>query len=774
MTVELPFHARPGSLFDIDELRHVLSRIDPDGKVFLRRCGAEKIFKVAGPDGFPTEPDAAALLDLMAADRVVLVADPPPDETAAARRVDERDAAAARALDPTSDLRVAFLRAYDENPSNLSIAALWSFWDSQLHDPRFRALACAHPKAVRKGRRIAPWRPCDKTLRDWIATRGGARDRQQRDCISLTGRGDRELRIDHPPEILAHWLAQTHANRRDIKKNHDGYSTELIRISRGDPTGREDETGEPVTYPKPTRPHVAITYNRFWRLVQRTRGRDASLHGRGGQAAEAEYGGGGRMEAATQVGAIGKFDDTPAPVLCKVVAGGVAWVGTPTVTMLHDDASKGLYGSDISWDPPSSSTVLRTIADASTPKRVPKDMAKKHPQLAMFCCKFDRLVCDNLAAHHGRHVEDACRENYIDLDFTGSRRPRDKADTESEIGKLLALAFKGLPCAVDAIPLRRHAANDPPIEHLPTIDELRPLLNRAMAVKNVSPASGLLGGSPLSALLRSLGSRKLNVIKDMRRFRQSIGMVEYEVEMRSAGIKHFTILRFVQPGGSNLLFEKLRHLERPSKRRKVPSVRVKIKYDASDIGEIHVWDPIDKRYVTFVCDRPSYATGMPKWLHERILRDIAEGERETCSEADLVEYRARLFEEQSRITQDAAEDERRRAANLVDTEIFKRVMGRFVEVRHEDDEEFAPAPDPESLDHGAEGRFSSETSLDATVPTPRAAPGATRGGPAPRRSARGGDDSTRERGGRRPPAEADDQRRPPRPRSPANASIKWS
>ena len=771
MTIELPFHVEPGQRFDIDDLAHVLARIDPDGEFVFRRLGAQRTFKVPNATtGMPEHPHAPKVLELMADRRIVPMPDDPASQAAAARRKKELQVADARKLDPTSDLRVNFLRRYDADKCNLSDTALARFYKGQLEDAAFKALACAAPKAKRKGRKVAPWLPCGRTLRTWIAERGQDGDRQQRDGVSDSGRGERKRKLRHPKAILEHWLSRASVNKRDVFKNHQSYEAELGRVSRGKPTGRLDEHGEPIVFPQPKSPYKPMSYWTFLRMHRRLRGRDATEGRHGKHAAEADYGGGGTMERATHVGAICKIDDTPAPILCKVEAGGLVWVGTPTLSALIDQYCHGIFGKDLSWDPPSSATVLRTLADASTPKRVPADMSK-HAQLAMMVVNPDRVVVDNLSAHHGRHVEDTARELSMDVDFTGAERPRDKPDMERLIGVILDLGFKGVAAAVDPIALRRHTKNDPPADQLPTLADLRPILDRAVAVLNVSPTDALMGRSPFSFYLQKLNERKVNIIKDLAKFRRAIGCVEYDVDLRASGIEIFKGLRYVQKPRAASLFDKLRHRERPSKKTKVASVPVKVKYDPDDLGRIHVWDPVDKVYVTFECDAPEYADGLPKWVHDLILADIAEDELAFCSAETLVEYRARLFERQSDITQAAGEDERRRAARLTDTPIFQRLMGEIVEVL--DENEYIVA---ESVSHDtryADNDLSSDTSIDATVPTPRSAPTRKQAGnaAAPRRTPRKEPEQKRDR--RDAPRDGGTGR-PPRPKSPSNRNLGWS
>lgn len=772
MTVELPFATEPGHRFDIDDLSHVLVRIDPDGEFVLRRLGSQKTFKVPNAKtGMPEHPDAEKVLELMADGRIQPKALDPISEAAAARRRIELQVADARALDPTSDLRVAFNRRYDDEKCSRSDKALTKFYNKQLEDPAFYRLACAAPKAKRNGRKVAPWRPCGRTLRTWINDRGEDGDRQQRDGVSGSGRVPRKRKIHHPKPILEHWLSRTCVNKRDTLKNHQSYKAELERVNRGEPTGRLDEHGEAVVFRRPASPYTGVSYWTFLRLARRLRGRDATRGRHGDHAAEADFGGGGRMEKATHVGAICMIDDTPVPMLCKVVAAGLVWVGTPTLTVLRDQACCGILGTDLSWDPASTATVLRTVADASTPKRVPSDM-HQHAQLAMMVAKPDRLVMDNLAAHHSRHVEDSLREISTDADFTGANRPRDKADVERLIGILLDLGFKGMTASVDPIALRRHTKNDPPADLLPTLAELQPILLRAVAVFNVSSSDALMGRSPLSFYLQKLNERKVNIIKDLAKFRRAIGCVQYDVDLRASGIEVFNGLRYVQPPKTPSLFGRLCHRRSPSKKTKVVSVPVKFKYDPGNIGHIHVWDPVDKNWVTFECDAPEYASGLPKWVHELIIADIAEHERAFCSTEMLVEYRARLFERQSNVTQAAREDERLRAARLADTPIFRNLMGDIAEVLDED--EYLEFKSIESDARYADTELSSVTSLDATVPTPRSAPRGVRSSRTESTASRPARPSTQQKRDRRDAPRGDDMSRPPRPKSSSNRNIGWS
>lgn len=761
-SAEIPFELAPGRLAVIRDREHVLDRVDPDGRYVWRRLGSATTFQIAdAATGFPVHPNADDLLRLMADHKMELCEEELASPQAAARRKAELHAVDARTLDPGGDLRVEFGRRYDRDKCNLSDAALVALYEKQLEDPHFKRLALAHPKAKRKGRKRLPWIPCGATLRTWVGTRGAENDRQQRDGVSLTGRTKRVKRLKHPPEILLHWAARAGSNRGSVRKNHGSYETELSLINRGEPTLRRDENREPIRYPRPLVAYEPKSYSTFYRLVLRLRSKAQKEARDGREAAEADYGGGGKTEVATHVGAICGLDDTPVPVLGKIEIGTDVFVGQPTFTQLIDYRCHGRFGWDLSWDPASSATVLRTVAHASTPKRVPGHI-ERHAELSAMVVKPDLLILDNLSAHHAQHVEDSLREINCDVRFTGSGKPRDKASVESDIRVALAAAFKVLPAGTDPIAIRRHNRNDPPVELLPTIQEIRDRLDEAMPLLNLASRKPLMGRSALSFFNRELERRRVNIIRNLPAFRRAIGMVAYDVELRASGIEHFTCLRYVQPPRAPSLFDKLRHRERPSRRTAVTSVKVKIKYSADDLGHIDVWDPVDKDWVTFGSDRPDYTDLLPRWVHEFILAQIAEDERAFCPTEKLKEYLARLFARQSEITQAAGEEERRRAARLQDTPLYRSVMGEYVDVA--DEGYFA---DPVTLK--ADPRFADvETASpmldDATRPTPRRAAGG--------RSRKGARPSPSKRAPAPPPRRpAREDGRPPRPRSPANRNT---
>jgi hypothetical protein len=385
---------------------------------------------------------------------------------------------------------------------------------------------------------------------------------------------------------------------------------------------------------------------------------------------------------------------------------------------------------------------------------------------------------------------DALKETRIDAHFSGKGMATHKAEMERSVGTVLDMAFKGLPCSVDPIPLRRWHKGDPTPDLLPTLSRLKTLLTRAICTLHLDRSSGIKGRIPLQEFLKATASRKVNVIHDHDQFVRAIGVVEYEVSITAHGIEMFggySRLRYTDPVHGAALFERVRGSQRPSKRGG-DSVPVKVKYHPDNLLCIHVWDPVEKRYVDLKCDRPDYARDLPKWMHDMIIASIGEEAREFITEEVLLEYQKRLFDQQAHITQTAEERERRNAGKVMDSPVFRRVTGQIVQVQDEDPYGTVEAPDIRTFNHVVGNDLSSVTSIDAEQPTPRKPSSVANSNSSGRtsRSARSRSTTTATRHHSRKKASVQDPRdvggkaarsrsnaRPERPRPPSSRAMKW-
>lgn len=720
---QLPLNLDQGDIVEIDGIEHVFDRIDPDGRITFTSLRQRVEFTVTDPaTGFPVKPTADHIAELMIAGVFIQRAPLLDDHARQIARKMELDAQDARECDPVSEFRVAFLRRYDANPCGLSDRALRKLNQELLEDPEIAMLPGARVYA-------------GSTLRSWIHDRGFHGDRRARDGISMKGRMPRKRKVKHPPEIIEHWTAYALGKRTTsspdakvtARKGWERYGTEINRINAGLPTGRDGPK-----YPQPSIPYKAVSYSTFWRICAKADSSAAlgAKHGR--KAVYSRFGGGGKTDQQSRVGALVMMDDTPIPGLFLVDAENNIPLGSPTLHLIVDNKSKVIPGWDLSWDEPSAATVLRTVLHANTPKRIPADLEKLHPDLKWICFKPSVLLVDNLTGHHSRHVEDSLLDVGTDVEFAGEEMPRDKAAVERVIGTILSLFVKNLPAATYDIPRAREFGFDPSKMVMCDIKIARELLNRAICTYHLTPHRGLKGRQPALVFRQHVAAHGVSLINDIDEFKRSIGNVEYDVALTSSGIELHG-LRYSDARVTRVLVDDLLGHQTASEGRtaKKHSLRVKVKFSPDDIGEIHVWNTFTKRYVTLPAVDHEYAKGMPLWAHRRVLEFARHEALEYSSEAELLEIRSRLFEAIEAVSAHASEQDRKALAKLKDNPLFQRVMGDIVEVVDEELIQDQPGPLP---DHAIPHELAAPGRQDATTRTPRPPRPPTSG----RHSSRGG------------------------------------
>lgn len=711
----LPLRLEPGDIVAIDHIDHVFERIDPDGLVTFRIMGGKVEFEITDENtGFPRKPNAKDIASLMAAGTMVKRAHDLDEGPRQAARKRELSAKAARAEDPVSAFRIAFIRAYDKAPCGLSDRALRAFNELLLGDPVIAAMPGARVYA-------------GSTLRSWIHERGFHGDRRARDGVAMTGKR-RGRQVKHPIEILSHYLAIAVGRKSTASPNASAkaykawtcYRAEIGRINRGAPTGRDG-----ADYSQPPVPYKAVSYTTFWRMCRDLQSSAALAAEHGRQAVYQRYGGSGITDRHTRIGAFGQMDDTRIPAIFLVDDEMGIPLGQATFTAMMESVSKCIIGWNLCWDEPSSATALETYAHANTPKAIPRDIDDVHPELKWICCRLAAVLLDNLAGHHSRHFEDAMMDAGTDVHFSGAHMPRDKAEIERAIGTILGMAFKDLPSATYDIPRAREFGFDHTKMVMVPIRKARELLLRAICVYHLKPHNGLDGRSPALVFKQQTAREGISVIDDLDEFRKSIGDVEFDGKLRPSGVV-IKGLRYSHAKITRELIDDIVSLQPASEaKNKVSTLPVKVKYSRHDMGRIHVWNERTKRYVTLPAVRQDYADGLPLWAHKRIaeiakldMRDYNE-ETEDSDGDRLIEARAGLFDAVRNITPEAAEHDRATLAKLKDSPLFKRIMGDIIEVV---DEDVAPLVAPQRADAPdtqLKDGLAAPFRADATTMTPR-------------------------------------------------------
>lgn len=718
-----------GDPVDIFRRPYVFERVDPDGAVTFRppAGSAGGDFMVVGADGRPRKPTTGEVLELMSGDDIIWRDRPLSTDARRHARAQQLDAAQAHAMDPVSEFRSAITRRFDADPWSKSDHSLRLFMADALKDPIIAAMPGA-------------WAACPATQRTWYRDRGTEGCRKERDGVSMKNRMRHVRKLAHPLEIVFYHAARATNVRGSVKVNHDNYVAEIAKINAGIQLSRNrydfEEgcfTERRAEYPVPATPYVAIDYMRFWRLCHELKSERAYGRKTTEQAAYQKFGGGGLGDLPTHLGALCWIDSTPVKKAFFVDDVTGIPIGDATVTLMLEHGSKVVPGWDLCIGACNSSSILRTVLKANQIKgEVPDYLLKVDPNLAYLRLRPDLVRFDNSTEAHGRTVEQNLADAYIRTDFVGSKMPRDKNAMERIMGTFQTLLYEHQEDAnYDIARMRLYGFDREEGYVLCSIQTGRRLLAIAVMTYNVTRHRGLDNRQPALVWKQKLGTRKLNVLKDVDEFKDGIGVVGVAT-MSNAGIEKFN--RRYTAGALEMrrIFEDFERADRvvtgdispkPKKNRddrKRATFKVRIRYDEDDIGMLKVWNPhapSGARWERFGCSDPS-AYGMPHWLHQRCLEIAERDAMDYLTPEGQAIVRSRLFEEIANVDSQAAERERQTLGRAFADPQVRKVMSAYVEVAAEPVESETPI-EPEAISPALHG-LSTSRRADADIDTPRA------------------------------------------------------
>lgn len=721
-----------GDPADIFGRPYIFERVDPDGAVTFRTptLSSDGDFMVVGADGHGRKPTTDEVLVLMADEELVWRDRPLGKEARRLARGRQHDAAQAHDMDPVSQFRMAITRRFDNNPWARSDFSLRLFMKAALADPVIAAMPGA-------------WEACPATVRTWLNDRGTPGCRKERDGVSMKNRMRHIRKLTHPLEIVFYHAARATNVRGSVTMNHDNYVAEIANINAGEILHRKRYdfnagrfTEEDAEYAHPAQPYEAVNYLRFWRLCKELQGEDAYARKTTKQAAYQKYGGGGLGDLPTHLGALCWIDSTPVPKTFFVDDATGIPIGAATLTLMLEHSTKVVPGWDLVAGACNSSSILRTVLKANQVKtEVPDYLLKIDPNLPYLRLRPDKVGFDNSTEAHGRTVEQNLADAYIRTDFVGAKMPRDKNAMERIIGTFLELLYRHQEDAnYDIARMRLYGFEPEKKGHvLCSIQTGRRLLALAVMTYNVTRHRGLDHRQPALVWKQRLGTRKLNVIKDIDEFRDNIGIVD-KATMSSAGFEKFNRRYTAGAVDMRRIFQDFERAARapkgdiafrPKKHRddrKRATYEIRIRWDEDDIGVIKVWNPHalpEGKWERFGCTDPS-AHGMPHWLHQRCL-DLAEREAmDYLTPEGQSVVRARLFRELANVDSQAAERERQTLSKALADPRVRQVMSAYVEVVDEVvDQPVTLEPEQhEPVGHG----LSTGRRKDSDIDTPRSAP----------------------------------------------------
>ena len=651
-----------GTACEVDGKWYVYIGRTPESR-FMLHAGDGSMLMLPDPEtGLPLYPTLEMMRDLLRSRRLVLRSDPLESTVREEARRQEASKGEVEKRDPWSVLRDMVTAAWDADHCALSDRRL-SEWFDRTFD-----LTAVIEQFGRK--------PSPSSMRTWIKERGRRHDRRWADMESKTGRVSRRRKIDKHVLAIIKWYAL------DLWLNPGRKKTVLYK--RAEQDVERYNKGEPLelhnyvqVFEKPKQPVQMPSRQTFYIECELARNSEAVAAKWGKDAARSRWRGGGHAKEPTRYMEVVEQDDTPIPQYFVIDPINRVPVGQPTLVSSMCIFTRAFVGWDVSFDPPSHATWMRAVAHIGEPKQIPERF-KDFTVLQDICGRPQMILYDNALQNISAAVEDAGGDVCQEVRLAGEGEATHKAHIERAHQTVLTYLVNELPGASWDIPLMREYGYDPEKHVIVTIEQFRYLLIEAFATYHLQASDALNGRCPADVWQEQMNLHGHDMVRDHDEYIRSIGDVDW-VYLTKAGVN----LNYLDYSDT-ILTEQLMNdcaVTTPAMRKtKNPSFRVKVKSNPDNVGEVYVFNPRTKRYVTLPCTKRRYAKDMPLWLHRRI-RDHAQKQGLAfITESQMKEARVGLTRVIEDILPEAKMKERKAKARLLDKPAVQHFLGDTVKV----------------------------------------------------------------------------------------------
>lgn len=308
-------------------------------------------------------------------------------------------------------------------------------------------------------------------------------------------------------------------------------------------------------------------------------------------------------------------------------------LGRPTLTYCLDTATRYPLGFYVGFEPPSYLTVMECLHHAILAKRdVHERHATEHEWIA--CGIPAVLIVDNGKEFIGNDLLDACHALGVELIQMPLRTPHFKASVERMFRTLNTGLVHTLPGTTFSNPEER-GAYDSVTEACIDLNDLHHVLHLFLLDIYAESFHRGLGDIP---------ARRWEAITHEGFFPRLPSSAD-ELKVLLGRVTQ----RVIQPYGIEFLRLRYNSRDLAPLRTYLNGAQAKIKYDPSNLGCIHVFDPQVQRYVPAECVDQEYAQGLSLWKH-RVILNLARQEEAQVDILGLARAKRRIQEivEQSR------------------------------------------------------------------------------------------------------------------------------
>lgn len=525
----------------------------------------------------------------------------------------EVDAAAARSIDKSSELRFRLLNAVDQLGHRPNRHQLQHAIDS---------IAEQYPESVEQYGRT----PKLKTIMAWRYRYGTPGQRNYADCLRKGLRQPRKSRL-HPKivaivieEVLKFWADTL----KTVTGTYDDVRARVIELNLSLP-----EKVRSLSEQTFKRPHKETVRNWIYSFACW----DTYYMKYGRTKANAFFKSSGSGVKTSRILELFMIDHT---VIDCIVVDDVTGVvlGRPVLTLILCAHSRVVFGWHIGFEMASFAAVSECLKSAARPK-LGCAFSDKHPFLQDFYGKPHELIVDNGLEFVGSSFLDAATDIGLHVRICPVKSPTYKAFVERVFHTLNdngIHTFEGTTLNKQKMLLDDTEYKSQPVYTLAT---LRDLFGQLLGVYHLQAHSGLGGQSPAHVWMQDAEKHGLPIFDDARTLDTHINLA-VDRKLRRTGIT-VECLRYSGDEVSTLLDDLF-----TASRGKAASIDVKVKYNPLNLAEIHVFNPVKAAYVTLRCVNPDYASGLSLYQHKKIKDFAAKQSLKFISDADMLSARRQL------------------------------------------------------------------------------------------------------------------------------------
>jgi putative transposase len=275
-------------------------------------------------------------------------------------------------------------------------------------------------------------------------------------------------------------------------------------------------------------------------------------------------------------------------------------LGRPWLTLCIDVHTRSVLGFDLSFDPPSHLTVARCLRHAMLPKG---SLKEKYPAVEGTWDMhgiMDTLVCDNGAEFHGDSLELACLTLGISLQYCPRKQPWFKGSVERALGTLNRGVAHGVPGTTFSDVLEK-GDYDAAKKATMTLSTLREILHVWIVDYYHQRPHKTLGDTPAHAWRIETVGLDIPVPADPEELKAVLG----SVATRTLTHKGIEI---------NSLFYNSPEVQLVCRRLGM-NQEVTVRFQADNLGEVHILVPDTDTYMAVPALDIDYARGLTLWQH---------------------------------------------------------------------------------------------------------------------------------------------------------------